>query len=362
MKVSFLLLLVICSLCSNQLYSQTKKETVVYQSATSFTVVGKIMPTTEPFHRVDTTKNSHLPQHIKRLLTRSAGLAISFKSTSSVIHAKWCTDSAYSSAGMTPIAYSGLDLYIKKDGKWQFAGVGRPKNGTLCNEDKLIGNLEEGEKEFLLYLPAYSTTNNLEIGIEEKASITAGEYPFSKKVLVYGSSIVQGSGASRPGMIYTSQLARQTGYDVLNLGLSGSAKMEKEVADLVASIPAEAYILDCIPNSSPQEVLDRLGYLMQTVRKHNPHAPILVVQSVFRESGYFDQRLGEHVKQQNENAYQEFITQQQAGMKDIYFLFADDLLGEDHEATVDGTHPTDLGFYRMLEVIRPQLYHMLNKQ
>ena len=319
------------------------------------------MPTDEPFHRVDTTKYTHLPEAVKLRLTRSAGIAIAFKSTSPSIYAKWCTDIKSSGPAMTPIAQKGLDLYIKKEGQWQFAGVGRPRNGTLCAEDKLIGNLADGEKEFLLYLPGYSTVTSLEIGIEPGASLTAGDYPFHKKVLVYGSSIVQGAGASRPGMIYTSILARQTGYDFLNLGLSGSAKMEKEVADLVADIAADAYILDCIPNSSPKEVLDRLGYLMQIVRKKNPTAPILVLQSVIRESGYFDQKLGDKVKQQNKNTYREFLKQHQAGMENIYFLFADHLLGKDHDGTVDGTHPNDLGFHRMVEVIRPQLVQMLEQ-
>ncbi|MGG5508256.1 MULTISPECIES: SGNH/GDSL hydrolase family protein [unclassified Myroides] len=361
-KIKTSSILVLFCLLSSVLYSQKQNPSLVYQSATDFTVVGKIMATDEPFHRVDTTQYKHLPKAVKFHLTRSAGIAIAFKSTSTSIYAKWCTDVKNSGPAMTPIAQKGLDLYIKKDGQWQFAGVGRPQNGTLCAEDKLIGNLADGEKEFLLYLPPYSSVTRLEIGVEAEASIEAGDYPFQKKILVYGSSIVQGAGASRPGMVYTSILARQTGYDFLNLGLSGSAKMEKEVADLVAAISADAYILDCIPNSSPKEVLERLGYLMQTVRKENPTAPILVMQSVIRESGFFDQKLGERVKQQNENAYQEFLKEHQAGMDNIYFLFADHLLGEDHDGTVDGTHPNDLGFHRMVEVMRPQIIQMLKKK
>lgn len=342
-------------------YSQKSKE-LTYHTAENFTIVGKIMPTNQPYHRVDTTKYNTLPKEIKKRLTRSAGIAVSFKSNSSTISAKWCTDTKYSSAGMTPIAQKGLDLYIKKDGQWQFASVARPKNGKECAEDRIISNLSSDEKEFLLYLPSYSSVESLEIGVDNNASITAGDYPFTKRILVYGSSIVQGAGASRPGMLYTSRLSRQTGYDFLNLGMSGSAKMEKEVADLVADIPADAYILDCIPNSSPKEILDRTAYLMTTIRKHNPDAPIIVMQSVIRESGYFDQKLGTKVKQQNINASKEFFKQYKAGMQNIYFIFADKLLGDDHEGTVDGTHPNDLGFHRMIEVIRPQIIDILNKQ
>ncbi|MCA4806962.1 SGNH/GDSL hydrolase family protein [Myroides odoratimimus] len=339
-----------------------KTNNIDYHDATSFTIVSKIMPTDQPYHRVDTTKYNSLPPAIKTKLTRSAGIAISFKSNSSSIHAKWCTDSRYSSAGMTPIAYRGLDLYIKNDGKWQFASVATPQNGKKCNEDKLIGNLTDQEKEFLLYLPGYSTIDNLSIGVDNGSQIKKGEYPFTKKILVYGSSIVQGAGASRPGMIYTSRLSRQTGYDFLNLGMSGSAKMEREVADLVSDIPADAYLLDCIPNSSPKQVLERTAYLMTSIREKNPNAPIIVMQSVIRESSYFDQKLAEKVKEQNKNIYKEFFKQHKQGMENIYFIFADKLLGDDHEGTVDGTHPNDLGFDRMIQIIQPQIVEILNKQ
>jgi hypothetical protein len=34
-----------------------------------------------------------------------------------------------------------------------------------------------------------------------------------------------------------------------------------------------------------------------------------------------------------------------AGEKKLFYVSASNLLGADGEATVDGTHPTDLGFY-----------------
>ena len=37
------------------------------------------------------------------------------------------------------------------------------------------------------------------------------------------------------------------------------------------------------------------------------------------------------------------------GIRDLYYIPCDDLLGHDSEATVDGTHATDLGFMRMAD-------------
>lgn len=41
--------------------------------------------------------------------------------------------------------------------------------------------------------------------------------------------------------------------------------------------------------------------------------------------------------------------------KHIYFILSDSFLGDDGIATADGTHPTDVGFSRMLEGMTPPL-------
>lgn len=342
-------------------YSFGQKDSIIkYYPATNFTLVGKILETKLPYQRVDTLINSNLPANVKKRLTRSAGLAISFKTNSKSISAKWCTDSQYPSTGMTSIAFRGLDLYIKRDGKWQFAGVGSPQNGKWCSKDKIVQNLPEGEHECLLYLPVYSDTKELEIGIDEGASISAGSQPFNKRILVYGSSIVQGASASRPGMIYTSRLSRETGYNFLNLGMAGVAKMEKEVADMVAGFEADAYLLDCIPNSSPKEVSQRAEYLITEIRKKHANAPIIFMQSVIREGGNFNQKVAEKVANQNKNIAVIIEKLKNNGFKNLHFITAEDFLGNDHEATTDGTHPNDLGFDRMIKVIKPKIVSIIN--
>lgn len=339
-----------------------KGSAVIYTPAEKLTMVGKIMNTNNYYHRLDTLNYPDIPSVVKTRLTRSAGLAISFKTNSESIHVKWTTDSKWTSAGLTPIAHRGLDLYIKKKGKWQFAGVARPRNGNQKSVAKIIDNLGGKEQECLLYLPIYSETSELSIGVESGASIKAGDDPFKKRILVYGSSIVQGAGASRPGMAYTSRLSRATGLNFLNLGTAAVAKMEKTVAEMIAGIDADAYLLDCVPNSSPKEIRERTFFLISQIRAKHPNAPIIVMQSVIRESGYFDKKLGEKVRLQNIAIKEEVQKLQDKGVNKLYFIAADNFLGKDHEGTVDGTHPNDLGFDRMIEEIQPRLLDILKKE
>ena len=40
-------------------------------------------------------------------------------------------------------------------------------------------------------------------------------------------------------------------------------------------------------------------------------------------------------------------------MEQLIYVFGEDLLGDDGEGTVDGVHPTDVGFLRMSDVLQP---------
>ncbi|TKC65000.1 hydrolase [Pedobacter hiemivivus] len=336
-----------------------KTDQLNFTSAKMLTLIGKSEETPTIYDRIDSNKYKGLPPRVAQLLTNSAGLAISFKTNSTVIGAKWCVSKSRALANMSPTAHKGVDLYIKKDGKWQFAGIGRVSG--VCNDEIVISRMDNSEKECLLYLPLYDKVEDVQIGIEKKAKITAAADPFAKRILIYGSSIVQGTGASRPGMAYPARLSRLTGLNFINLGLSGSAKMEPEVADMVAAIDADAYILDCVPNTNPTLIKERTAYLVNTIRRKHPKAPIIVMQSIVRESGYWDKVVGETVKNQNINIQQEVLALLDKGLKDLYFITSEKMMGNDHEGTVDGVHPNDLGYERMITHIQPLIMDILSK-
>ncbi|MEC3880436.1 SGNH/GDSL hydrolase family protein [Parapedobacter sp. 10938] len=334
-------------------------DTLHYTDAKQLTLIGKPLPGGPFYHRLDTAAFPAIPLTVKRLLTHSAGLAVSFSTNSTKIAAKWCTSSRKPGNNMTAIAFEGMDLYIKRDGQWQYAGVARPDTNQ-CNAYTLVQNMEPGDKECLLYLPLYDETTSLQIGVEADAEIAARPNPFKKNIVIYGSSIVHGASASRPGLAYPARLSRQTGYHFLNFGVSGNAKMELEVAKVLAQMDMDAFILDCVPNSSPAQVTARTADLVKTIRADHPGVPIIAIQSIVREGGNFNQSIAKRVADQNANFKHE-IDQLQKEVDDLYLITADGLLGDDHEATTDGTHPNDLGFDRMLQKIRPAVLKILKQ-
>ena len=143
-------------LCSLAALAQTPKDVkYVFTEASDLNLIGKIhKETPNPYHRVDTVKYKGFTTGENRQVRCPTGLAVLFKTNSTVITVQTDWGWEYSSVATMPIAYRGYDLYIKKDGKWLWAAANAPKHGADSEKNMiLINNMENSEKECLLYLP-----------------------------------------------------------------------------------------------------------------------------------------------------------------------------------------------------------------
>lgn len=328
--------------------------------ADSLTWVGKASNTMNIYHRVDTAIYKKMPQKVKSLFTNSAGIAIAFTTNSSSIAAKWSVKNGKGLPNMPDINSMGLDLYIKKGGTWRNAGIGRPEGSY--SEQMIATNMDTLAKECLLYLPTYDEITSLEIGVDKSSFIKPSASPFEGKYVIYGSSITQGASASRAGLAYPARMARATGLNFINLGLSGNGKMEAPVIEMLGDIACDAYIMDCIANPSPEEILERAPYAIRYLRKKHPETPIIFIQSVVREKGLFDEKVRLKNKQQNEAIERVFNELRKEQIPLLYLIKENNFLGSDNEGTIDGVHPNDIGFDRMIRVIQPAILSILNKK
>ncbi|MEF9932226.1 MAG: SGNH/GDSL hydrolase family protein, partial [Bacteroidales bacterium] len=60
----------------------------------------------------------------------------------------------------------------------------------------------------------------------------------SLPIVFYGTSVTQGGCASRPGMAYPAIIERKLNRETINLGFSGNGRMDKVMADKIATIKA----------------------------------------------------------------------------------------------------------------------------
>ena len=225
--------------------------------------------------------------------------------------------------------------------------VGRRK--PLINESTLASGIPAGKREYLLYLPLCNGVKKVEIAVNDGAKVAkAPAYPKSKRkpLFFYGTSITHGACASRPGMTHSAMLGRRFQRPIVNLGFSGNGRMEIELARLIAEVDAAVYIIDCLPNIDAKTVTARTAALVKHLREAKPDTPILLVE----DRNYSNSFLIPSRRQRNETSQAalkaEFEKLRKAGLKDLYYLEGKNMLGDDHDGTVDSSHPNDLGFWR----------------
>ncbi|MCM1504381.1 MAG: SGNH/GDSL hydrolase family protein [Muribaculum sp.] len=361
MKINLISLMTVAAMfatAASEAFGADTKKVDYIDAADSLTVINKAQPGGEPLKRIEVDKYPGLTDKVREYYGMSTGIAVLFRTDSPNIYAKWTTDDNSKGVNTTVIAQKGLDLYIRDDGKWIFAGYGKPKYVGKEHKSTIVANMDSSMKECMLYLPVYDCVHNLEIGVDSGAVIEPIPNPFDKKIVVMGSSITHGSGISRPGMAYPARLQRIFGVEAANLGASGQCKLEDFFADVAADSEADAFIFDTFSNPSAEQIDERLEPFVKKIRAAHPTTPLIFLQTEIRESGNFDTTKRKFESEKREAASR--------GMKkimdtydNVYFINPGMPLGTDHEATVDGVHPTDLGLDRVVSHIAPIIKEIL---
>ena len=328
-------------------------------------IEGKGWTKTKSFYdRLPAKAEKTAPRSVWSLSHHSAGLATRFVTDATIIRARWTLLSArLAMPHMPATGVSGLDLYVKtKTGRWRWLGIGRPNGKT--STATLVSGIPAGRREYFLYLPLYNGVTSVELGLPKGAKLAAagprGHTP-RKPIVFYGTSITHGCCASRPGMAYPAILGRHLNRPTINLGFSGSGKMEPVMADLHAELDPAVYFLDCLPNMTSRMVTERVEPFVRTLRKAHPETPIILCEDRNYPNGF----LIASRRQRNETNHvalrEAFRRLTAAGVKNLHYIPADEQLGQDGEATVDGSHPTDLGFMRQVGVFEKVLAPLLKQ-
>lgn len=348
--------------CSFLASAQTQDNVnYVFTEASELTLIGKIHEDTpNPYHRVDTVKYKGFTEKENRQVRCPAGLAVLFKTNSTVITVKTDWGFEYSAVNTMPMAYRGYDLYIKNDGEWLWAASAAPAVGQKSESNlEIIRNMDGGEKECMLYLPIYSEIYSALIGIQEGAYIEPLESPFRYRVGIFGSSFTHGISTSRAGMSYPMQFMRNTGIQLLSLGCSGNCKMQPYFADVLCDADVDALIFDCFSNPSAAMIEERLFPFIEKIQSAHPDIPLIFQQTIYRERRNFSVTADANEKAKQETA-QRLMKEACKKYKNVYFI-EPNATDERHETSVDGTHPGDHGYTIWANSIQKPVLRILKK-
>ena len=354
------ILLFTCLCAAAMLSAQTPKNVeYVYREASDLNLIGKLMDTPNPYHRVDTCKYKGFTSSENKQVRSSAGLAVLFRTNSSTIAVNCEYGFANDGASTMGIALRGYDLYIKKDGEWLYAASGAPNVRDNKGKRVLIKDMDRSEKECMLYLPMYSEMYSVQVGVEKGATLEALESPFRHRIAIFGSSYTQGISTSRPGMSYPMQFMRNTGLQLLSLGCSGNCKMQPYFADVLADAEVDAMIFDTFSNPSAEMIEDRLFPFIERMKEAHPGIPLIFMQTIYRESRNFDLHR-DAVEQAKMDMAARLMAEAVKKYDDVYFVIPNTGKSS-HETSVDGTHPSDMGYKAWAVSIEKPILRILKK-
>lgn len=323
--------------------TQIKKEGIKFYDSKSepFKIYG-VYHDGERFRRIPQELGDKLGGWLKILSKNTAGGRVRFRTNSSfiAINRKGQMDTM---PHMAATGSSGFDLYFGT----RYIKTFVPPVSSCDFFESIIETDNREMKDVTINFPLYSDVDELYIGLDENAVVEAPTpYSIEKPVVFYGSSITQGGCASRPGTCYQPYITRRFDCDHINLGFSGSARAEIEMAEYVASLDMSMFVYDYDHNAPTVEHLKETHERMyRIVRAKHPEIPIVMMS---RPKFYLEtdeEARVEIIKQTLENA-------KNAGDRNTYFIDGRDLCKYcGNEGTVDGCHPTDFGFASMGKVL-----------
>ena len=246
---------------------------------------------------------------------------------------------------------AGFDLYVKNE----YVASALP---PFDIQDGYQGKFNLGTaemREITIHFPLYSDVTELSIGLEEHATLLPPpRYARETPIVFYGSSITQGGCASRPGNAYPAMVARHFDSQHINLGFSGNAKGEVNMANHIASLSMSAFVLDYDHNAPSTEHLRATHEpFFKIIRKAHPTLPILILsRPKFYPTEEELERLA-IVRKTYENALLSHDS-------NVYFISGKELMQiAQNDGTVDGCHPNDLGFFSMAQAVIKVLQNVL---
>ena len=322
------------------------------------------------FARLPARAQETVRDWIWMLAHHTAGLIVRFESDAQEIWVRYTllrkrfppskAPETLAKPGMPATGKSGLDFYAQDDsGHWRWLTVVEPTDQTM--EVRAIGDLDPGRRGYMVYLPLRNGVESLEIGFPAGTAVDSVAPRAEQPLVFYGTSITQGTGASRPGMAYPAILGRRFDCPVINLGFCGTGQMDLEVGALLGELDAAVYIIDCLPNMTGDMVAERAEPLVRQLRQARPEVPIVLVE----ERHYDNERFvaahrARHAANNNalRAAYEALIG---AGVQELYYVEGDHLWGDDGEATSYGGHPSDLGMMRTADVLEPVLRQLVSR-
>lgn len=322
----------------------------------------------EPFRRVPADVAAATSETVERLSKVTAGGRVRFRTTSDfiVIHAE--VDAFYGGATSSFVATSSFDIFMKEKGEYRFRGIFIPSQGE--GKSYIESRLKYGNKtmkDIIIDFPLDASIKEFYIGLREGSELLAPTpYKYANPIVFYGSSIVHGGGL-RPCSPYSSMISRRFDTDFVNLGFGGGAKAETAIMEYIANKRMSVLVYDYDHNAPTPEYLEETHYAGYKIfREKQPKTPVIFASRPDYHSSMYT--LGAYDIRENEKRrkiiFESYCRALAEGDRNVYFVDGSKMFPEycREDCTVDGCHPTELGYHFMANAFGDVIKELLEKQ
>lgn len=317
------------------------------------------LDTEDRYRRLPVSPQWPLPDAVDRLAESTAGGQIRFRTDSASLAVRVELAGPPNMDHMPATGQCGFDAYVGEPGTERYWATARPRLDESRYE-VMIGRADDRvDREITLNFPLYQGVVSVEIGLDPDATIAAPARFEWDRVVIYGTSITQGGCASRPGMAYPAILGRRIPAEFVNLGFSGNGKGEPEVARTIAQIDdVSCFVLDYHANQGDPDLLRSTGAaFIEILRARHRDTPILFLSRPMMARELVNDATVVRRLAGRDSIAAVVARARDAGDDHVHFLDVSEL--DITEGTVDGVHPTDLGFVQLADLVEPTLRTIL---
>ena len=191
---------------------QASKDGFVWKDAAAFPLESKVCASTATqYGRIPADMMDKVPPGVKWMAGNSTGHYFLLETDSPKFGVMWkCVQTSSTDPFIPPQGMYGIDIYMRDGAGWRFLKNGRLGGGSDGWEETRVDLVGKKPCRLLVYLPIRAEVLDVKLGVVagSKLAPCGHESGITKPVVHYGTSLVHGGCASRPGLVFTSQAAR----------------------------------------------------------------------------------------------------------------------------------------------------------
>ena len=126
----------------------------------------------------------------------------------------------------------------------------------------------------------------------------------------------------------------------------------------MADAPVDAYLFDAFSNPTADEIAKRLFPFIETIQANNPGKPLIFLQTIYRDWRNYNSVI-DKVQSERMAMAAKMMDLACKKYKDVYFVTYTCATDNEHETSVDGTHPGDYGYRLWADSVREPVTEIL---